>query len=151
MSNSLQPHRLYTIRLFCPRRFSKQEYWSRLPCPPPGDLPDPGIEPMSLSSPAWQANSLPLALPGKPGSPYSCFLILSILDHCKQEKGLSWTLGTLHCLILLMTIILALLFFQCKDTYYIIVSDLKGILRRNGMKMKILITTSDLRAEILYL
>ena len=50
-----------------------------------------------------------------------------------------------------MTIILALLFFQCKDTYYIIVSDLKGILRRNGMKMKILITTSDLRAEILYL
>ena len=32
--------------------FSKQEYWSGLPCPPPGDLPDPGIEPMSLTSPA---------------------------------------------------------------------------------------------------
>ena len=32
--------------------FSRQEYWSRLPCPPPGDLPDPGIEPMSLMSPA---------------------------------------------------------------------------------------------------
>ena len=29
-----------------------QEYWSGLPCPPPGDLPDPGIEPMSLVSPA---------------------------------------------------------------------------------------------------
>ena len=28
-------------------RFSKQEYWSRLPCPPPGDFPDPGIEPRS--------------------------------------------------------------------------------------------------------
>ena len=28
--------------------FSRQEYWSRLPCPPPGDLPDPGIEPDSL-------------------------------------------------------------------------------------------------------
>ena len=27
--------------------FSRQEYWSRLPCPSPGDLPDPGIEPMS--------------------------------------------------------------------------------------------------------
>ena len=25
--------------------FSRQEYWSGLPCPPPGDLPDPGIEP----------------------------------------------------------------------------------------------------------
>ena len=32
--------------------FSRQEYWSGLPCPPPGDLPDPEIEPMSLTSPA---------------------------------------------------------------------------------------------------
>ena len=31
--------------------FSRQEYWSELPCPPPGDLPDPGIEPESLESP----------------------------------------------------------------------------------------------------
>ena len=28
--------------------FSRQEYWSELPCPPPGDLPDPGIEPAAL-------------------------------------------------------------------------------------------------------
>ena len=33
-------------------RVSRQEYWSGLPCPPPGDLPDPGIEPTSLMSPA---------------------------------------------------------------------------------------------------
>ena len=32
--------------------FSRQEYWSGLLCPPPGDLPDPGIEPASLTSPA---------------------------------------------------------------------------------------------------
>ena len=32
--------------------FSRQEYWSGLPCPPPGDLPDPGIELTSLESPA---------------------------------------------------------------------------------------------------
>ena len=32
--------------------FSSQEYWSRLPCPPPGDLPDSGIQPTSLMSPA---------------------------------------------------------------------------------------------------
>ena len=31
--------------------FSKQEYWSGLPCPPPGNLPDPGMEPVSLRSP----------------------------------------------------------------------------------------------------
>ena len=32
--------------------FCRQEYWNRLPCPPPGDLPNLGIEPMSLMSPA---------------------------------------------------------------------------------------------------
>ena len=32
--------------------FSKQEYWSGLPWPPPGDLSDPGIEPVSLAAPA---------------------------------------------------------------------------------------------------
>ena len=32
--------------------FSRQEYWSGLPCPPPGGLPDPGIEPKSLMFPA---------------------------------------------------------------------------------------------------
>ena len=31
--------------------FSRQEYWSGLPCPPPGDLPNPGIKPVSLMSP----------------------------------------------------------------------------------------------------
>ena len=33
--------------------FSRQNYWSGLPCCPPGDPPDPGIEPKSLVSPAW--------------------------------------------------------------------------------------------------
>ena len=40
--------------------FSRQEYWSGLPFPSPGDLPDPGIEPRS---PALQADSLPTELP----------------------------------------------------------------------------------------
>ena len=43
--------------------FSKQEYWSGLPCPSPGDLPDPGIEPGSA---ALQADSLLSEPPGKP-------------------------------------------------------------------------------------
>ena len=43
--------------------FSRQEYWSGLPFPSPGDLPDPGIEP---GSPALQADSLPSEPPGKP-------------------------------------------------------------------------------------
>ena len=42
--------------------FPKQEYWSGLPFPSPGDLPDPGIEP---GSPALQADALPSKPPGK--------------------------------------------------------------------------------------
>ena len=38
--------------------FSRQEYWSGLLCPPPGDLPDPGIEPMFSEDPAFQVDSL---------------------------------------------------------------------------------------------
>ena len=46
--------------------FLRQEYWSGLPCSPPWDLPDPGIEPTSLKSPSLEKGSLPLASPGKP-------------------------------------------------------------------------------------
>ena len=45
--------------------FPRQEYWSRLPFPPAGDLPDPGMEPVSPASPALQADSLPPEPPGK--------------------------------------------------------------------------------------
>ena len=43
--------------------FSRQEYWSRLPFPSPGDLPEPRTEPMS---PALRAYSLPTEPSGKP-------------------------------------------------------------------------------------
>ena len=43
--------------------FSRQEYWSGLPFPSPGDLPDPGIEP---GLPELQADALPSEPPGKP-------------------------------------------------------------------------------------
>ena len=49
--------------------FSRQEYWSGLPCPPPGDLPTQGSN-LSLPTPLrllqWLSGSLPLAPPGKP-------------------------------------------------------------------------------------
>ena len=48
--------------------FSRQEYWSGLPCPPPGDLTDPGIEPRP---PALQADALPSELLGKPRDLYA--------------------------------------------------------------------------------
>ena len=56
VSDCLQPHGLQPARLLCPWGFFRQEYWSGLPCPPPGDLPYPGIEP---GSPTLHADSLP--------------------------------------------------------------------------------------------
>ena len=57
--------------------FSRQEYWSGLPFPSPGDLPDPGIEP---GSPSLWADSLPSEPPGKPNfskldAPYFLFQV----------------------------------------------------------------------------
>ena len=49
-------------RLLCPWGFSRQEYRSGLPRPPPGDLPNPGIEPRS---PTFQIDSLPSQPPGR--------------------------------------------------------------------------------------
>ena len=46
--------------------FSRQEYWSGLPFPSPGDLLNPGIEPRSPRSPTGQADSSPSELQGSP-------------------------------------------------------------------------------------
>ena len=65
--------------------FSRQEYWSGLPFPSPGDLPDPGIEPRS---PALQADTLPSELPGKPERPNNnikncnCIINEMLYAHC---------------------------------------------------------------------
>ena len=48
--------------------FSRQEYWSGLPFPPPGDLPDPEIEPTSLLSPALGGGFFTMEPPGKSNS-----------------------------------------------------------------------------------
>ena len=55
--------------------FSRQEYWSGLLCPPPGDLPIPGIELTSLKSPALAGKLFPAPL-GKPINQHICSLII---------------------------------------------------------------------------
>ena len=55
--------------------FSRQEYWSGLPFPSPGDLPDPGIEP---GSPALQADALTSEPPGKPIVNKKTFISLNL-------------------------------------------------------------------------
>ena len=59
--------------------FSRQEYWSGLPFPSPGDLPDPGIEP---KSPAFQAVALTSEPPGKPGVILKPSKIVCHCCHC---------------------------------------------------------------------
>ena len=62
--------------------FARQTYWSGLPCLPPGHLPDPGIEPASLTSPAltgrsfttsttWEAQHYPQGAPNGPSIDYN--------------------------------------------------------------------------------
>ena len=64
MSNSLPPHVLYVARQApLSMEFSRQEYWSRLPFPPLGDLPNPGLEPVS---PALAGRFFTTAPHGKP-------------------------------------------------------------------------------------
>ena len=71
--------------------FSRQEYWSGLPFPSPGDFPDPGIEP---GSPAFQADALASEPPRKP---LACVVFIWILKFVAQcllsvwEK--SWSLS----------------------------------------------------------
>ena len=57
--------------------FSRQEYWSGLPCLPPRDLPDPGLKPSLLCLLCllhWQTGSLPIAPPEKPMIPWGSYI-----------------------------------------------------------------------------
>ena len=67
--------------------FSRQEYWSGLPFPSPGDLPDPGIEPRS---PALQEDALLSEPPGKLELLYTCnylhriYIVLGIISNLEM-------------------------------------------------------------------
>ena len=62
--------------------FPRQEYWSGLPFPPPGNLPDPETEPVSPASPAFAGGFITTEPPGKLKS-------LELLDLIKQSANMS--------------------------------------------------------------
>ena len=66
---------LWTVARHAPlfMEFSRHEHWSGLPCPPPGDLPDPGIKRLFPLAPALQAGSLLLSHQGSP-----CIYVLKV-------------------------------------------------------------------------
>ena len=84
MSDSLPPHQASLSM-----GFSRQEYRSGLPCPLPGDLPDPGIEPLSLTSPA-------LVLPGKSTAlsilQLASNLHTTLITYCLMPPIIIWAL-----------------------------------------------------------
>ena len=79
---------------FSSMEFSRQEYWSGLPFPSSGDLPDPGIEPKSPVSPALQADSLPLCHLGSQGEMQIAlpWAVYQLLSQCgpQMERGAGW-------------------------------------------------------------
>ena len=70
--------------------FPRQEYWSGLPFPSPGDLPNPGIEP---GSPAMQTDALPYEPPGKPNKKFKSIYLLT--DASQSEKAMATHSSTL--------------------------------------------------------
>ena len=66
MSDSLQPPWTVSRQAPLSMAFSRQEYWSGLPFPSPGDLPDQGIKPVSPASPALAGRLFTTGLPGRP-------------------------------------------------------------------------------------
>ena len=66
VSHSVWPCGLQPAGLLCLRGFSRQEHWSVLPCPPPGDLPDSGITPVSLTSLASSGRFFTTSVTGEP-------------------------------------------------------------------------------------
>ena len=71
---------------FGSREFSRQEYWSRLPLPSPGDLPDPGIKPVSPGAPALGGRFFitmpPVKTPEKPPGPDCPYLNPRLPFYC---------------------------------------------------------------------
>ena len=90
MEENLKKQYVYINTQICPWGFFRQEYWSGLPFPSPGDLPDPGIKP---KSPALQVDSLPSEPPEKPKN--NIVGCRSLLQGIFPTQESNWSL--LHC------------------------------------------------------
>ena len=87
---------LWTVACQAPQsiEFSRQEYWDELPCPLPGDLPNPGIKPESPVYLAWQADSLMWSYQGKPKNNIYTHIIERLLLNNKTRD--SWPLEEMN-------------------------------------------------------
>ena len=78
VSDSLWPPWIVAHQAPLSMGFSRKEYWSGLPFPPPGDLPDPGIKPKSLVAPALAGGFFTTEQPRKPRKVDCGFILVSL-------------------------------------------------------------------------
>ena len=78
-----------------PMGFSRQEYWSGLPCPPPGNLPHPGIKPMCLMSPAVAGGFFTTGATSRP-------LVSVHWLHRLGSRSMDCCLSCISCLLILL-------------------------------------------------
>ena len=100
MSNSATPR---TVDHQAPlsKEISRQEYWSGLPSPPPGNLPNPGIEPTFPVCPAWQADNFTTEPPGKTGEENKTFKRSFLLEQISLTVGAIICVGVNYFMLLL--------------------------------------------------
>ena len=124
--------RLFTKLWTLPRQaplsmgFSRQEYWSGLPCPPPGDLPAPGTEPISLMSPALAGGFLTTSATVEALVLCSCVKIwhkYCLELYLEPEEGLN----------LALIFILANMFFSWQSTHWRIRASTSALMVRRQM------------------
>ena len=111
--------------------FSRQKYWSGLPFPPPGDLPDPGVKPASSVSPALRVESLPAEPLGKADQNIhakllqSCLTLRDLMDYSLPGSSVH---GVFQARILEWVVIsYSRGTSQLKDRTCISMSDCKGM------------------------
>ena len=88
------PQGLQPARFLCPWGFSRQRYWSGLPCPPSNDLPHPGIKPRS---PTLQVDSFLSEPPGQAQYDKRCIQNPFFLNLGMRQKIFAFTISIQHC------------------------------------------------------
>ena len=92
--------------------FSRQEYWSGVPFPSPGDLPDPGIEPRSS---AWQADALTSEPPGKPMPSHMTTLLKTVKCTLPPSLPLTFLISFFPLQHLPLSNLLRIIFIYCRS------------------------------------
>ena len=106
-------------QVFLSMEFSRQEYWSGLPFPTPGDLPDPGIKPTSPVSPALASGYFTTAPPGNP-IPSGYHFLINIVITNVYKHFCKWITEKLPCSFLEITLLkVSCMYNSYEHLYYV--------------------------------